>query len=250
VQAVSFFKAFKAILSGVSFSVSTPNQVGEYLGRILYMDEGNRLRTIALTIVSSISQLIITLIMGCIGLFVLMPQIGSLQVISFPWDRMILYGVILVLIVILLFYFRLSLIVKWFHRIAGNQRYIYLVEALESLSAGLLLRLLFLSAVRFLVFILQYYLLFVLFSVDISWAETFFAASVNFLVMAAIPSLAIADIGLRSEVGLRLFGLFSTNSLGILMTSICIWFINLILPAIAGSLLILGIKKIWRTTAI
>ncbi|HET9430922.1 MAG TPA: hypothetical protein VFO70_07085, partial [Chitinophagaceae bacterium] len=43
IQEISFFRSFKAVLSGISFSVSTPNRVGEYLGRVLYMDEGNRL---------------------------------------------------------------------------------------------------------------------------------------------------------------------------------------------------------------
>ena len=35
VQHVKYFTAFKAILSGTSFSVTTPNRVGEYLGRVL-----------------------------------------------------------------------------------------------------------------------------------------------------------------------------------------------------------------------
>ena len=69
VQPVSFSRSFSAILSGVSFSVSTPNRIGECLGRILYIEEGNRLRVISLTIVSSISQLIITLFAGSAGLF-------------------------------------------------------------------------------------------------------------------------------------------------------------------------------------
>ena len=64
VQPISFSRSFRAILSGVSFSVSTPNRIGEYLGRILYMEEGNRLRVISLTIVGSMSQLIITLFAG------------------------------------------------------------------------------------------------------------------------------------------------------------------------------------------
>ena len=33
IQQVSFTKAFRAVLSGVSFSVSTPNRMGEYLDR-------------------------------------------------------------------------------------------------------------------------------------------------------------------------------------------------------------------------
>ena len=39
VQKISLIRAFKAVLSGVSFSVSTPNSVGDYVGRILYIDE-------------------------------------------------------------------------------------------------------------------------------------------------------------------------------------------------------------------
>jgi uncharacterized membrane protein YbhN (UPF0104 family) len=38
IQPISFFKAFKAVLSGISFSVSTPNRVGEYLGRVLLLE--------------------------------------------------------------------------------------------------------------------------------------------------------------------------------------------------------------------
>ena len=67
VQRISLTKAFKAILSGVSFSATTPNRVGEYAGRVLFLDEGNRLRSVSLTIVCSMSQLIITLLMGFLG---------------------------------------------------------------------------------------------------------------------------------------------------------------------------------------
>src|SRR5690242_551562 len=77
IQKVSWLKSLQAVFSGVSFSVSTPNRIGEYLGRVLYMDEGNRLRTISATIVGSLSQLIITLIAGCIGLFVLKNKITN-----------------------------------------------------------------------------------------------------------------------------------------------------------------------------
>ena len=48
------------------------------------------------------------------------------------------------------------------------------------------------------------------------------------------------------KVSLKLIGLFSGNNLGIGLTSVSIWFINLIIPALAGSLLILGIKRIFK----
>ena len=74
IQPISFIKSLKAIFSGVSFSVTTPNRVGEYFGRVLYMKEGNRLKAISLTIVCSISQLLVTLWMGLFGLLVLKSQ--------------------------------------------------------------------------------------------------------------------------------------------------------------------------------
>ena len=93
IQRLTFFTSFKAILSGTSFSVSTPNRVGEYLGRILYMSEGNRLKAISLTIAGSMSQLIITLFMGMLGFIMLQEQIIMGQLLSAIWIQVMIYGV-------------------------------------------------------------------------------------------------------------------------------------------------------------
>jgi uncharacterized membrane protein YbhN (UPF0104 family) len=244
VQHISFFKAFKATLSGVSFSVSTPNFIGEYLGRILYMDEGNRLRTISITIVSSMSQLIMTLLMGLLGLVVLQNRIEATGIISSIWTQTLMYGVLAALVVTLMFYFRLPWLIRWVDRIPGTKRFTYLVEALESFDFKLLFRMLLLSATRFAVFIAQYYLLLQLFDVPVSWVQALWSVSVSFLVMAVLPTPALAELGLRGKVSIILVGLFSTNHLGIFMTSMTIWFVNLVIPAIAGSLFILSIRKI------
>lgn len=246
IQQVSFLKAFRAVLSGVSFSVSMPNRVGEYLGRVLYMDEGNRLKTISITIVASISQLIITLLMGCIGLLYMQPAIEEKQLINPIWLRVILYGMIATTFVLTLLYFRLSWIVKLTDRLRWSRRFGYLVKALEDFDATLLLRLLSLSAIRFIVFIMQYYLLFHLFDVDVSWWQAFWAVSVSFVVMAVLPSITLTELLQRGYVMTTILMLYSSNKLGIGFTATGIWFINLIIPAIAGSLLILGIKKIYR----
>lgn len=246
VQPVSFIKAFMAVLSGVSFSVSTPNRVGEYLGRVLYMEEGNRLRTISITIVGSMSQLIITLAMGVFSLVLLQDEIIAKGLISSPWIHVIIYGSLGALLVLTLFYFRLSWLTRRFDRLPGATRFVYLVRALEDFNATLLLRLLSLSALRFAVFIIQYYLLFRLFGVELDAGTTFLTVSVSFLVMAAIPTIAIVELVQRGKVVGTLVGLFSANELGMNLATASIWCINLIIPAIIGSLLILSIKKIFR----
>jgi uncharacterized membrane protein YbhN (UPF0104 family) len=244
IQEVSFMKALRAVLSGVSFSVSTPNRVGEYLGRVLYMDEGNRLKTISITIVGSISQLIITLLMGFIGLIILRPGIESTQLVSPIWMKVIIYGTLSVLSGLILFYFRLPWLIKWVDRLPGSNRFAYLIRALEDFNPRLLLKLLLLSAFRFFVFIIQYYLLFHLFAVDVAWPPIYWAVSVSFLVMAVIPTIAIAELAQRGKVMTTIMALYTSNDLGVSFTTAGIWLINLILPAIVGSLLILGMHKI------
>ena len=245
VQPISFSRSFRAILSGVSVSVSTPNRIGEYLGRILYMEEGNRLRVISLTIVSSMSQLIVTLFAGSMGLFFFRKSIEAGEMIpgldSF-WLQVLQCGVIIVLLILTGLYFRLSVLLNLVDKLRNNNRYSWLISSLKDIHATLLLKLLSLSATRYIVFVVQYFLLFRLFEVSIEWWQCFCAVSVIFLVLAIIPTFAIAELGLRGNVSLKLIGLFSTNSLGISITTATIWIINLVLPAIAGSLLILSVK--------
>lgn len=247
VQPVTFLKAFRAVLSGVSFSVSTPNRVGEYLGRVLYMEEGNRLRTIAVTMVSSISQLIITLCMGLLGLILLKKTIEQQQLVSGLWLLVLIYGVLIVVILLLLFYFRLHWLARWISKISFLKKYSYLVEAVGQFDTSILLRMLALSFARFAVFILQYYLLYIFFDVEIGWWAACWTVSVSFLIMAIIPTFAIAELGLKGKVALLVTGLFSANKAGIFFATAGIWFINLVIPAISGSILILGLRKFYKS---
>ena len=246
IQPVHFFKSFRAVLSGVSFSVSTPNRMGEYLGRILYIEEGNRLRAVSLTITSSMSQLIITLFFGVIGLFWFRNRIETAEMLkgfeSSLWLQVLQYGVIIVLTILTVLYFRLSLLARLVERLRNGQKYVWLVSSLTGIQATLLLKLLSLSTIRYVVFIVQNFLLFRLFEVNIEWWQCFWAVSVIFLVLAIIPTFAIAELGIRGKISLKLLELFSANSLGITVATSTIWLINLVMPAIAGSLLIVSIK--------
>ncbi|HYE55061.1 MAG TPA: lysylphosphatidylglycerol synthase domain-containing protein, partial [Chitinophagaceae bacterium] len=68
-QHLSFWKAFKATFTGSTMASFTPNRTGEYVGRILYVQEGKRLQAIALTIICSMAQLQVTLYAGVAGLW-------------------------------------------------------------------------------------------------------------------------------------------------------------------------------------
>ncbi len=242
VRPIKFFTAYKAVLSGVSFSVALPNRVGEYIGRMMYQPEGGRLKTISLAIIGSIAQLLVTLLCGTAGLILLKKQL----LLAYPqfviWFQFIFYGLIFLLLLISVFYFKVGKVVYFFTRWLNSHRYLYLVESLQNFNASFLLKLFLLSFIRYSVFLLQYIAVFYLFHVEVSAIIIMQVMSVVFLAFAVIPSIALLEVGLRGEVSLRLMGLFSINSLGIGLTSVTIWFINLIVPALIGTLLLLNIK--------
>ena len=60
--------------------------------------------------------------------------------------------------------------------------------------------------------------------------------------MTFIPSIALADLGIREAVALTIIGLESNNHIGILSATLVIWAINLVIPAIFGSVLIFKSK--------
>jgi hypothetical protein len=247
IKNISFFQSFKAVLSGVSFSVTMPNRIGEYLGRVVYLPEGSRLKTISVTVVGSFAQLLTTLITGLAGLIFLKNSLQQQFPSMIIWYQFLVYGVLLVIVVMLMIYLNVSGAVNIFNRWIRNKKYLYLVEALSSFKKDLLLNILFLSFARYLVFLIQYILLFYFFGVDIPALTIALVMMVVFLALAIIPSISLIELGLRGEVSLMLMGMFSANSLGIGLTTVSIWFINLIIPAIIGSLLLLNLKIFaWR----
>ncbi len=242
IHPIRFLHAFKAVLSGVSFSITLPNRVGEYAGRIMYMPEGNRLKTISVTVVGSMAQLLITLIAGIIGLILLKSHLlGRFEGLRI-WYQFALYGLVVAGLITSILYFNVSVIVKIFRRWIKEERFIYLVEALRLFNGAMLLQLLLISSARYMIFITQYILLFYLFEVNVDAATLMTVMSVVFLAMAMIPSIALVEVGLRNEISIQLVGIFSANLLGISFTSVTVWFMNLILPAIIGSILILNLR--------
>lgn len=242
IHPVSFGKAFKAVLSGVSFAVSTPNRMGEYLGRMLFLPDGFRLRSISVTLVGSIGQLLITLYAGFAALMVLKNALTATPYYSKVLYQFALFGVGVGAFFLTLFYFETGALGRLLNKWLRKTRYRYLIESLEAFSNRLLLQLLLLSALRYAVFVLQYLLLFRFFGVQVGLWEGTHALGMQFLTMAVIPSIALAEVGLRGEISLTLLGLFSTNSLGIGLTTVSIWFLNLVIPAVAGTGLILSVR--------
>ncbi|MEO5998030.1 MAG: lysylphosphatidylglycerol synthase domain-containing protein [Chitinophagaceae bacterium] len=246
-ESISWWKAFKATVAGVAFAINTPNRIGEYGGRVLYLQGRNRIRAVSLTLVGSISQFLVTLMAGCGGLIFLLNISESSPTLPksgpyFLWIKVILCLISVASILGLMVYFRLAWLVKIIDKIPAFYKLATHISVVEDLSFAILLRVLSLSFFRYGVFVIQYILMLKLMQVEVTVWQAFWLVSVLFLVLAVVPTIALAEIGIRGKISLELFGLFSINNIGIISASVGIWFINLVIPALLGSILILRIK--------
>nr|WP_262496296.1 flippase-like domain-containing protein [Chitinophaga caeni] len=243
---VPFKRAFMAVFSGVSVSVSTPNRVGEYGGRVLYLANRHKLKAIAATIVGSYSQLIVTIVMGLCGMIF---YINNFEIIKSSqyfapnfWEKILLGVLIMICVLIILLYFRLQIIVAIFDKVPILRKAKIFVLIIARYSAKDLRKLLLLSTLRYMVFSAQYLILLYALGVTVVWWQGFLMISTIYLVMAIVPTIAIAELGLRGQVSLYFLGLLSKNMAGIIAATVGLWLINLVLPAVIGCILLLGVK--------
>jgi hypothetical protein len=246
VQPFSYYRAFKSVLSGCSITMLTPNRIGEYGGRILYVDAGNRVKAISLTIVGSISQLLVTMIMGCTGLLLLkyfsQTAGGVTTILPAFWQSVITSLSIALTVLLLLFYVRLGWLVRTMEKIPALCKVVRYVAILDEFNNMQLLEILSLSFVRYMVFVLQYLLLLWVMEVQIAAGLAFWLLTIFYLVMAVAPTFAFIELPVRLSASWAIFQFYTSNQTGVSAAALGIWIINLVIPAIIGSLLILSIK--------
>lgn len=247
-EKISFITAFKSVLAGCSITMLTPNRVGEYGGRILYINDSNRLKAISHTILGSMSQLFVTLLMGTVGLlyFKFSGQQGKMLNNVLPpfLLNILIYISVLVSVGLFLLYLRAGFLVGLISRAGVLKKFVKYIEHLGDFSRKQLLRILFLSILRYLVFILQYMLLLHVLQVNIHPVICYWILALYYLLLAFTPTIGFTELPIRAAASVQLLQVFSANILGIEVASFGIWLINLVLPAIIGSILILKVKII------
>ncbi len=246
IEQLSFFQAYKAVMAGQAMGLNTINRIGEAAARAAYLQEGNKIRGMMLSIVGSMAQMVATFGMGIFFLIYMRLHIlqdgKQIEGLSNFWLDGLIYVVAMGIFLFTLAYFKISALIQLVEKIPFIKKYIFFLEKLEDFHWNTLIHILWLSFIRYMVILTQYFLLFQVFDISIFWVDLYALTGVMLLVLGIIPSIAFAELGIRGKVGLLLFGLVTTNAMGIIATAVGIWLINLILPAIVGTLFILGIR--------
>ncbi|MBI3234213.1 MAG: flippase-like domain-containing protein, partial [Bacteroidetes bacterium] len=82
IERVSFVQSVKATFLGISIGMFTPNRIGEFGGRVLYISPENRMKAGLHTMMGSFSQLIVTMIIGGLSFVAILYDKNNLSALS------------------------------------------------------------------------------------------------------------------------------------------------------------------------
>jgi Lysylphosphatidylglycerol synthase TM region len=234
-EPMSRWKAMKAILAGSSFALFTPNRVGEYGGRILFVRPENQWKVLIANVVGSIAQYLALLTGGMVGGLWFAGQMlgwsGQAQI-------KVLALAVLLLAVLYYFYFNIRLIVPFASRLRLLQRFKSFgkgVQILAHFSHRELAVVLAWSVLRYAVYSTQYFLLLQFFGIKTGVAAGYAGIATIYLLQTVIPLPALAALLVRGSLAVFVWSHFGANDISSLAATFVLWIINLILPALFGT---------------
>lgn len=233
---IRFIRAFKGVWTGVTLGLFTPNRVGEFGGRILYVRRKFRVRAVLATLIGSYSQNLATICAGMIGLvlYLLAKEEKDHFLFIAITGICVLAGTLLVL-----GYYNLGNIVRAFRKTRFYRRFHTYFDVFQLYHARDYTRLLLWSVARYAVYTAQYLIFLYLFGAGMRLQDGLTAISVIYLVQTAIPSFAIAELFTRGNIAMFFLSRYGVDNYIAVAASTAIWMLNLIVPAILGYFFIL-----------
>lgn len=241
IEKIAFFSSIKSVMIGLSCSIFTPLRLGEYFGRPMLISKEKRIEAVLANIVGSISQNIVTFGLGFIA-YILLVYDNKAQFISSQAHIILIFLLFFIIGVSIFMYFFSSIWLQISKKIKILNTKIKYLHFLSNYNKADLLKILLLSFLRYIVFFSQYYFLLILFNININILNAFTAIGLSYVFLFSLPGIPIADIGLRASLSLFFIGLYTNNDVSIIFASSSLWLINIAIPALVGTVILLKNK--------
>lgn len=239
IERISLWKATQSVFCGLTWAVFTPNRIGEYGGRVLFLKPRKRIFGVVAMGVGALAQLVLTSVAGSLSIAWFLNRffdIGPLWGLAL-WLAAAGYSAFF-----LILYFNVKWINSWIRRIGLLRKFHRFFEILTNYSRKELMVVFINSIARFVIFTSQYCILMLVIIPDIEFLPMLLLIFILFFVQAALPTLDLFDFGVRSVTASYLYAHITDHDIAVMAIASCIWFINLILPAILGSVFVLKIN--------
>lgn len=238
-EKISFLKSIKAVLAGISTGFFTPNRIGELVGRVVYLENDHRKAGITMGVVNSLTQ---NLTMALAGLPAALAYFYTTKSYLELEDESFLLYMLSFLVIAALFYFYLPRFSRFLSRTNIAKYVADFTAFLSDYSWIDLVRIMFISIARYVVFCLQFYFMLRFFGVFLHPYEALIAIPTTYLFVTFSPSFAFSEAAVRGSYAILFISAYSGDSISIALAGVMIWVINFVLPMMAGAVLLVKEK--------
>ena len=216
---------FTSFVSGIISSFLTPAFSGNFLGRIIYFEANKRWKLTVYSMVSNFSQFTVSMFFGAIaGIVLLYEKETYFSELSIG----LFIGATITSLLIYFFGETLASPIK----IQRVQSMVLLVKKGPSR-----LKIIAVSLLRYLVFLLQFSLALSAFGVDFEYLNILWIALV-YMAVTLTPSLFFGKIVMRESIAVSILTLAGIATFPILLASLTTWFFNLLIPTFVSVFII------------
>jgi len=227
IKPISVGESTKQVLGALTAGIFTPNGLGEYAGKALFFEKIKTKKIIFLNLICNGIQMILTVVFGTIGLFIL----GY-------WK----WGLVIVGISFLL------LLASFLSKNVKIKGYSIqkLVNKINEIPKQIHQKNNLLALCRYLVFSHQYYFLFLAFDVDLPYLTMMATIATVYFLASSLPSFQFLDFAVKGSMAVFFFEKLGVNEWIVIFISTLMWFLNVVLPVVIGSYYVLKFKPKWE----
>lgn len=224
---ISIGEASKQVLGALTAALFTPNGIGEYAGKALFFEKSQTKKIIFLNLICNGIQMILSIIFGVIGLWVLGFRFWVLVIL------LLAFGFWLLAFISKKITIKGYSLEKLIHKINEIPKRIHQKNILLAIG-------------RYLVFSHQYYFLFRAFDVDLPYFLLMATIFAVYFLASSLPTFQFLDFAVKGSVAVYFFGLLGVNEWIVVFISTLMWFLNVVLPVVIGSYYVLNFKLKWK----
>ncbi len=232
---VSARESMNSLLAGFTFGFITPGRVGEF-GRAFFIKDCPWVKVIGIAFIDKFFSLAIVIFAGAIGILTLIG--GQLHFYSLL-PLIIFTLVALLLLRYLLFHpevfrnflYHLNVMLPFREKVK------LLISSFDCFHRKQALKLFGLSILFYLIFFTQYFILISAFE-PVRLLPSFQAISSTLLVKSMLP-ISLGDLGIRESAAVFFLGKIGADRTTAFNASIMIFMINILLPSLAGLVIVL-----------
>lgn len=236
--------ALMAVLAGVSVSLFTPNRVGEFGGRILFVrPEGRWIAAIA-NLVGNFAQYMVLLATGVAGAIYVMCRF---EVIDQRLGWLLVAGGTIGLAGMAWWYFHIEGVIAFVRKLPVLKPLQFIwnylnLGILREFTRNELIDIIRWAAIRYSIYAFQYFCLLHFFSIHVDVLGGFSGIAALFLLQTSIPMPPVTGLVARGNLAVLLWSQFGANEISSLAATFTLWVINLIIPALIGTFAIVYVR--------